>query len=212
MCNDAIAKTFSVERNLGSWAAVGAVPLTIKCLSNNNVHHNVNDKNDPQYQKYQIIQPNNDYSCTQLLAMGFDANLLKTKFKEHRIRVAAEELDLFIMVANTFKQQEALAKATMYGEKFYVTGGEHINSYKMFIAAEMGNWKREIVEMEKNQEVQIEFHARCNATLIVLDRLHHELDGNVKSLSNKELEVLLRWKGILVSNMGNLASMRLLYQ
>ncbi len=76
----------------------------------------------------------------------------------------------------------------------------------------MGNREREIAEMEKNIKVRIEFHARRDAALVVLDHLHHELDGNVNRLSNKELEVLLRWKGVPVSKMGNMASRRALYQ
>ncbi len=51
-----------------------------------------------------------------------------------------------------------------------------------------------------------------NTPLVVLIRLHHEWDGNVESLSNKELEVLLRWKGVPVFKMGNMASRRVLYQ
>jgi hypothetical protein len=67
--------------------------------------------------------------------------------------VAAEILDLSVTVVNTWEWQEALAKATAYGKKFFVTGGEHINSDNMFIAAEMGNREREIVEMKKNKKV-----------------------------------------------------------
>ncbi len=62
----------------------------------------------------------------------------------------------------------------------------------MFIAAEMGNREREIAEMEKGKKVLIKFHARCDAALVVLDRLDHKLDGNVERLTNKDLEVLLR--------------------
>jgi len=172
----------------------------MKCLSDDNVWHNGNDKNDPEYDKYQIIQLKNDFSCTQLSTMGYDTDLLKTEFNEDRIRAAAveEELDLSVTVANTHERQEALAKATTYGKKFYVTGGEHITSDDMFIAAEMGNRKREIAEMEKDNKVRVEFHTRRDAALIILDRLNHESDGNVARLTNKELEVLLRWKGVPV--------------
>ena len=214
VCKDAVAEAFSVESNLASWAAVGAVPLTMKCLSDDNVRHNGNDKNDPEYDKYQIIQSKNDFSCAQLSTMGYDADLLKTEFNEDRIRAAAaeEELDLSVTVANTRERQEALAKATTHGKKFYVTGGEHITSDDMFIAAEMGNRKREIAEMEKDKKVRVEFHTWRDAALIILDRLDHESDGNVARLTNKELEVLLRWKGVPVSKMGNMASKRALYQ
>ena len=98
-----------MDRNLECWAAVGAVPLTMKCLSDDNVWHNGNDENDPEYDKYQIIQLKNDYRCTQLLTMGYDANLLKTDFNEDRIRAAAaEELDLSVTVTKTRERQEAL--------------------------------------------------------------------------------------------------------
>ena len=66
MCEDAVTEAFSVDRNLECWAAVGAVPLMMKCLSDDNVRHNGNNEHDPEYDKYQIIQSKNDYSCTQL--------------------------------------------------------------------------------------------------------------------------------------------------
>ena len=146
--------------------------------------------------------------------MVYDADLLKTKINKDRIRAAAaeEELDLSVTVANTRERQEALVKATTYGKKFYVTGGEHIISDDMFIAAEMGNRKREIAEMEKDKKVRVEYHTRRDAALIILERLDHESDGNLARLTNKELEVLLRWKGVPVSKMGNMASKRALYQ
>ena len=113
VCKDAVAEAFSVDRNLECWALVGAVPLTMKCLSDDNVQHNENAENDLEYNKYQIIQSKNDYSCTQLWTMGYDADLLKTEFNEDRIRAAAaEELDLSVTVANTRERQEALTKAT----------------------------------------------------------------------------------------------------
>ena len=212
VCKDAVAEAFSVESNLACWAAVGAVPFTMKCLSNDNVHHNGNDVNDPEYDKYQIIQSKNDYSCTQLSAMGYDADLLKTVFDEDRIKVAVEDFTHSVTVANAREQQEALVKATTHGKKFFVAGGEHINSNDMFISAEMGNREREIMEMEKGKKVRIEFHVRRNAALVVLDRLDQELDGDAERLTNKDLEVLLRWKCVLPSKMGNMANKRVLYQ
>ena len=62
--------------------------------------------------------------------------------------------------------------------------------------------------MDKDKKVHMKFHARRDATLTVLDRFHHGLDGNVTGLTNRELEVLLKWKGIAVSisKMGNISS------
>jgi len=73
----------------------------MKCLSDDNVRHGGNDVNDPEHDKYQIIQSNNDDSCTQLSAMGYDADLLKTGFNEDRIKAAVEEFTLSVTVANT---------------------------------------------------------------------------------------------------------------
>ena len=105
VCEDAVAEALSVDRNLECWALVGAVPLTMKCLSDDNAWHNGNDKNDPEYKKYQIIQSKNDYSCIQLSTMRYDADLLKTEFNEDRIRAAAEELDLSVTRAARFNVQ-----------------------------------------------------------------------------------------------------------
>ncbi len=58
----------------------------------------------------------------------------------------------------------------------------------------------------------MEYHARCEAALPIVDRLKNELENDVGLLKIKELEVLLRWKGVLVSTMGNVAIRRMLYQ
>ena len=53
--------------------------------------------------------------------------------------------------------------------------------------------------------VCIDFHTRCNTALIVLNHLKHQLGNNIVRLCNKELEVLLKWKGVAMSKMGNTA-------
>jgi hypothetical protein len=58
----------------------------------------------------------------------------------------------------------------------------------------------------------VEYHVRRKATLPIVNRLEHELDNNFGRLLSKELEVLLWWKGVAASEMGNVANRRLLYQ
>ena len=77
----------------------------------------------------------NDYSFTQLWVMDYDTDLLKTEFNKDKIKASAEESSIAVTVANTRKQQEALAewqealpKATTCGKKFYVIKGEHVTS------------------------------------------------------------------------------------
>ena len=58
----------------------------------------------------------------------------------------------------------------------------------------------------------LDYRARFEAALPVLDRLEIFLENAVTWLTRKELEVLLRWKGIPGSKMGNVANRGVLYQ
>ncbi len=58
----------------------------------------------------------------------------------------------------------------------------------------------------------MEYHARREAALPIIDRLETELENDVGWLKSKELEVLLWWKGVPVSKMGNVAERHILYQ
>jgi len=44
VCEDAVAKAFSLERCLESWVAVGTVPFIMQCLNNPNVHNDGNNE------------------------------------------------------------------------------------------------------------------------------------------------------------------------
>ena len=58
----------------------------------------------------------------------------------------------------------------------------------------------------------MEYHARREAALPIVDRLENELENDVGQLKSKEMEVLLRWKGVPVSTMGNVVDRCILYQ
>ena len=81
----------------------------------------------------------------------------------------------------------------------------------MLIAAELNQRKAEATGREKDKS-RVEYHARREAALPIVDRLKNELESDVGRLKSKELEVLLRWKGVPVSTMGNVANRRILYQ
>ncbi len=82
----------------------------------------------------------------------------------------------------------------------------------MFKAVEIVHRNAEAVEVEKGKKRRLEYHARREAALPVLDRLENVLENIVARLTGKELEVLLRWKSVPVSKMGNVANRRVLYQ
>jgi hypothetical protein len=117
-----------------------------------------------------------------------------------------------VTVANTREHQEALAAAHTLGKKFFVTGGEHVTSNDMLIVAELNQRKAEATVRETDKKSRVEYHARREATLPIVDRLKNELENNFGRLKSKELENLLRWKGVLVSTMGNVANRSILYQ
>ncbi len=93
-------------------------------------------------------------------------------------------------------------------------GGEHITSEDMFKSAEIVRRNAEALEVEKDKDKKrrLEYRARREAALPVLDRFENVLENAVTWLTGKELEVLLRWKGVPVSKMGNVANRRVLYQ
>jgi hypothetical protein len=117
-----------------------------------------------------------------------------------------------VTVPHTREPQEALAATTTHGKKFFMTGGKHITSDDMFKSAKIVSQNVEAVEREKDRKQCLEYHARREAALPVLDRLENKLENVVARLIGKELEVLLHWKGVPVSKMRNVANRRMLYQ
>ncbi len=47
ICQDLVEKAFCYEKNLKCWAAVGAVPFTMQCLTDKKMRRNGNDENNP---------------------------------------------------------------------------------------------------------------------------------------------------------------------
>jgi len=82
----------------------------------------------------------------------------------------------------------------------------------MFKAAEINRRKAEAAEREKEKKSRVEYHARREAALPIINHLQNDLGGDIQRLKSKELEVLLRWKGVPASTMGNVANRRILYQ
>ncbi len=195
--------------NKNSWREVRAVPHTRKCLTNSKVRHDGTDKRDPNFDTYQDVQSKNDYITTQLNVMGYRGDVLRVQFYPDKI---SERKALGpVTVANTRERQEALAIMHTHGKKVFVMGGKHVTSDDMFIVVELNRQRAEAVEREKDKKSWVEFYARREAVLPIVDRLKNELENNVGRLKCKELEVLLRWKGVPVPTMGNVANQRILY-
>jgi hypothetical protein len=142
--------------------------------------------------------------------MGYKCEMLWVQYLEDKVR--ALQAAAPVTVPHTRELQEALAAATTHGKKFFVTGAKHIISDDMFKSSKIVSRNVEAVEREKDRKWRLEYHARREAVLPVLDRLENELENVVARLDRKELEVLLRQKGVPVSKMRNVANRRVLYQ
>ncbi len=66
--------------------------------------------------------------------------------------------------------------------------------------------------MENGKMSQVEYHLRCEAALPTLEYLVNELKNHVRQQTSKELEMLLQWKGVPVSKMGNVVNRCIMYQ
>jgi hypothetical protein len=142
--------------------------------------------------------------------MGYRGDVLRAQFCPDKI---SERKALGpVIVANMHEHQETLAAAHTHDKKFFVMGGKHVTLDDMFIAVELNRRRAEAAEREKDKKSWVEYHARHEAALLIVDRLENELENDVGRLKSKELEVLLRWKGVPVLTMGNVANRRIFYQ
>jgi hypothetical protein len=69
-----------------------------------------------------------------------------------------------------------------------------------------------VVEKENGKHSRVDYHIRHQAALPILERLVNELEENVGRQTSKELEMLLWWKGVPVSKMGNVVNRCILHK
>jgi hypothetical protein len=167
---------------------------------NKKVCHDVTDKDYPNFDLFQNIQSQNNFSSNQLNIMGSKGDALKSQLMQNIIW--ERQAITTVTVPQTCKHQDAIAAAN-------TSMSPQTN---MFKAAEI-NWQtEEVVEMENGKHSRVEYHLRHKAALPILERLVNELGKNVGWQTSKELERLLWWKGVPVSKMGNVANRRILHE
>jgi hypothetical protein len=154
-----------------TWSEVGVVPFTKKCLMNKKVCHDVTDKDYPNFDLFQYIQSQNNFSSTQLNIMGYKSDALKSQFTENTIweRQAATT----VTVPQTCKRQDAIA----------ATNTSMSSQTNMFKAAEINRQTEEAAEMENGKHSWVEYHLRRKAALPILEHLVNELE---KMLGGKQ--------------------------
>ena len=171
---DAYASAFSPERNLSAWAAVGAAPLTRKCLTSDKVIQNRDD--DPLSEIYKRIEETNCNSCDLLSAKGYNRMKMKVRLN--------------------MKKASATAKPVTHGLRFLETGGGVLGCNDAFIAAHCHNRKIERAAKEKDKAAwkAAEDNERRKALSILetMESSDTNADPNSKPrIGVKELHVLL---------------------
>jgi hypothetical protein len=167
---------------------------------NKKVCHDVTDKDYPNFDLFQDIQSQNNFSSTQLNIMGYKGDALKSKFMENTIW--ERQTATTVTVPQTCKRQDAIAAAN-------TSMSPQTNMLK---AAEI-NWQtEEAAEMENSKYSRVEYHLRRKAALPIFERLVNELEKNVGWQTSKELETLLWWKCVPILKMGNTANRRILHE
>ncbi len=76
----------------------------------------------------------------------------------------------------------------------------------MFKEAEINRQTAEAAELKPGKKCRVEYWGRHEAALPILECLASELENNVGRLTSKKLEMLLWWKGVPVSKMGNISN------
>ncbi len=159
---NALESTFDNASNTHSWSEGGVVPFMKKCLTNKKVHHNGMDKDNLNFDVYQDIQSQNDFSTTQLSVMGYKGDALNVQFREDKIQ--ERQATATVKVPQTRERQEAIAATNTHGKKFFVTGGKHVTSDDMFKAVEINRRTAEAAEREKDKKGRVNYHRRRKAT------------------------------------------------
>ncbi len=128
-----------------AWSEVGIVPFTKKMPNEQEVHHDVTDKDYPNFDHFQDIQSQNNFSSTQLNIMGYKGDALKLQFTENTIW--EWQAATTVTVPQTCKRQDAIAAAN-------TSMSPQTN---MFKAAKINRQTEEAAEMENGKHSRVEY-------------------------------------------------------
>ena len=142
---------------------------------------------------------------------GFMGHLLKVQFKEDEIRARQEAL--LVTDPQSDARREAMRNASTAGARFFAYGGSgHVTSDDVIANINMNNLQPMIAALEKEKKLRTEYHLKLAAAQPILERLENVLSNNTDRLNGGDLAVLLKWKGIAASKMGNLDAKRRMYR
>ena len=188
---DAFAAAFAEEKNREAWAKVGAAPFTQACLKHPGVRHDT--LSDPMGTMYEQIQRENTYTCAILDARMYEGFQLRATIN---CDITARRT---ITVPNTRQRVQSIATSNGHGERYFVTGGDHLTSDDGFKAAELANRLKQVEAMEKDKAYRQACEEKERAAVEILE---HEPPFSVEQLKGNQLKILLDWYGIANKDRG----------
>ena len=183
---------FSRQRCLDSWEKIGAAPPTRKCLDDPQVRKSIDS--DKEYALLvNSVQEANEYAVYSLTEAGYDGSALQAlvTIKPTELRAAP------ITERMSRERIELLARANTHGKKFFATGGSHVCSDDFFKAQALLAREEEISEkMKLKKSLLQKSELREKGMAIFVEKAECFESNNYRSVSTKELDVLLNWYGV----------------
>ena len=184
---------FSRQRCLDSWAKIGAVPLTRKCLNEPQVRKSMNLNKD-YAELVNSVQEANEYAVYALTESGYDGSKLQALVA---VRSADTRMAGGITERMSRGRIELLARANTHGKKFFATGGSHVCPDDFFKAQALLAREEELVEKEKlKKTLQLNAELAKKGMEILVEKAAYFESNNYNTVSTKELDVLLQWYGV----------------
>ena len=173
---------FSKKACLNAWMKVGAAPLTRQCLSDPKVSKSLGDGDD-DFDKYLALTEG-----------GYNGALLKATIIEQETIKLTEP--------HSKERIEELIKATTHGAKFLATGGAHLMTDDLFIAAQKSESEKKIAGLEKVKKRRLAAMKIQQAAKEIMQQKPNEFQQlHFSSLTVVELDTLLRWYNIYLGKM-----------
>ena len=184
---------FSCQHCLDSWAKIGAAPLTRKCLDEPQVRKSMN-LNDDYAMFVNSVQEANEYAVYSLTESGYDGSKLQALVA---VRPADNRMAGAITERMSQERIELLARANTHGKKFFATGGSHVCSDDFFKAQALLAREDELAEKEKlKKSLQLNAELAKKGMVILVEKAACFEMNNYRTVSTKELDVLMQWYGV----------------
>jgi hypothetical protein len=162
MLENAFLKGFNHKSNNKSWKAVGAVPLTQKCMSSPLIRHEITTTNglvdsslDPMWERYTMIESNHNRFINILTEAGYLGSVFEAKIRRKARETLPEKLDATaIALTEPLSPSKLawLAEAKTTGQTFYRMGGNGIMNVDVCFFKEQ--YKRSLKAIHELEEAK----------------------------------------------------------